>query len=81
MARKGLFRARDVLGSADGGSWAAAAAYAGYSYRDRADRFVREFTLAETERLRAGSGTVPYSTLKDQILMAGFTQAELYVTR
>ena len=80
VARKGLFRRQtfwdllmEVIGSV--------AAYAGYSYRDRADRFLREFTLPETERLRAGAGAIPYSTLKDQILSTGFTQAELYVTR
>jgi len=58
-----------------------AAAYAGYSYRERADRFLREFSLSETERLRGGSGAIPYSTLKDQIRSVAFTQAELYVTR
>lgn len=80
VARKGLFRREtfwDLLMNVVG----AGAAYAGYSYRERADRFVRELALAETERLRAGSGTVPYSTLKDQIHSVGFTQAELYVTR
>jgi len=80
VARKGLFRREtfwDLLMEVIG----PVAAYAGYSYRDRADRFVREFTLSETERLRAGSSAVPYSTLKDQIHSVAFTQAELYVTR
>jgi hypothetical protein len=80
VSRKGLFRREsfwDVLMEVVG----PAPAYAGYSYRDRADRFRREFSLAETERLRAASGTVTYSTLKDQIRSAGFTQAELLVTR
>ena len=80
VARKGMFRRQtfwdllmEVIGSV--------AAYTGYSYRDRADRFLRDFTLPEAERLRAGAGAVPYSTLKDQLQTAGFTQAELYVTR
>jgi hypothetical protein len=55
--------------------------YAGYSYRDRADRYLREFTRAETESIRAASETVRYTTLRDQIRLAGFQQAELYVTR
>lgn len=56
-------------------------AYAGYSYRDRADRFQREFTTAETVRLRAASDAVRFSTLRDQIRAAAFVQAELYVAR
>ncbi|SPF35524.1 conserved hypothetical protein [Candidatus Sulfopaludibacter sp. SbA4] len=80
VARKGLFRREtfwDLLMEVVG----PAAAYAGYSYRERADRFLREFSLSETERLRGGSGAIPYSTLKDQIRSVAFTQAELYVTR
>jgi hypothetical protein len=60
---------------------AAAPAYAGYSYRDRADRFLREFTRPEADRLRAGSDAVRFSTLRDHIKAAAFVQAELYVTR
>lgn len=56
-------------------------AYSGYSYRDRADRYVREFTRAEIELLRAASAAVRYSTLRDQIRSVGFQQAELYVSR
>ena len=41
--------------------------YAGYSYRDRADRFLRELTFAEAARLRAASSTVRFNTLRDQI--------------
>jgi hypothetical protein len=80
VARKGLFRRQtfwDLLMEVVGGG----SAYVGYSYRDRADRFVREFTLPESDRLRAGSGMISYSTLKEQIKSVGFTQAELYVTR
>jgi hypothetical protein len=60
---------------------AAPSSYAGYSYRDRADRFVREFKLPEADRIRAGAGAVNYSTLRDLIRVTGFVQAELYVTR
>ena len=56
-------------------------AYCGYSYRDRADRYLREFTAAETERIRAGAAAVRYSSLHEQIQSVGFARAELYVTR
>src|SRR5271157_485706 len=52
-------------------------AYYGYSYRDRADRYLREFSLAEAERVRAAAAAVRYSALRDQIRSVGFVQAEL----
>jgi hypothetical protein len=55
--------------------------YGGYSYRERADRYIRDFSAAEVERIRAGSSRVKYSTLRDQILRAAFQQAELLVPR
>ena len=55
--------------------------YSAYSYRERADRFVREFTHSEAERLRAGTGALKYNTLRDQIRSNGFDHAELYVKR
>src|SRR4029077_1790725 len=60
---------------------AAPPAYSGYGYRDRADRYVREFTHAETERIRAAGSAVKYSTLRDLIRSVAFTQADLHVTR
>jgi hypothetical protein len=56
-------------------------AYAGYSYRERSDRYLREFTQSELGQLRAASGMVRYTTLSDQIRSVAFTQAELYVKR
>ena len=56
-------------------------AYSGYSYRDRADRYVCEFTHGETERVRVAAAAVRYSALRDQIRSVGFAAAELYVTR
>jgi hypothetical protein len=55
--------------------------YAGYSYRERADRYLREFTHDELAQLRAASGLVRYTILSDQIRSGAFTQAELYVKR
>ncbi len=80
-ARKGLFQREtfwDVLMSvvAEG-----AAAYMDYSYRERADRFSREFTSTETERLRSARGSIGYSTLRDQVASVVFTRAELHVPR
>jgi hypothetical protein len=60
---------------------AARPAYSGYGYRDRADRYLREFTHAEAERLRDASSGVKYSTLRDLIRTVAFTQADLHVTR
>jgi len=60
---------------------AAGAAYAGYSYKDRADRYLRELSAAEGQRLRAASDAVKFSTLRDQIRLGAFAQAELFVGR
>jgi hypothetical protein len=81
VSRRGLFQRQtfwDLLMELVAGG---AATYADYSYRDRADRFIREFTLAEAGRLRSGAAAVSYSTLRDQIRSAAFTGAELYVRR
>lgn len=80
-ARKSLFQRKtfwDLLMEVVGAS---GPAYSGYSYRDRADRYVREFTPAEIERVRAAASEVRYSALREQIWSVGFAQAELYVTR
>ena len=55
--------------------------YAGYSYRERSDRYLCEFTHDELGQLRAASGLVRYTILSDQIRNLGFTHAELYVKR
>jgi hypothetical protein len=55
--------------------------YQHYSYRDRADCYRLELTLAEAEKLRAAAEIVKYSTLREQIRSAGFGWAELYVER
>jgi hypothetical protein len=56
-------------------------AYSGYSYRDRADRYLCELTRAHAERVRGAAGAVRYNTLRDQIRTVAFVQAELHVTR
>jgi hypothetical protein len=81
VARKSLFQREsfwDLLMQAIG---ATPPTYAGYVYRERADRYLREFTHAEIAHLRAHCGSVKYTTLRDRILSIAFTHAELYVTR
>jgi len=55
--------------------------YLHYSYKDRADCYRVELTLAAAEKLRAACEIVKYTTLRDQIRAAGFVWAELYVER
>jgi hypothetical protein len=81
VARKGLFQREtfwDVLMKV---AASAPLTYAGYSYRDRADRFQRELTVNETSLLRAAAESVKYSTLRDQIRTVAFTAVEVFATR
>jgi len=55
--------------------------YAGYSYRDRADRYTREFSVPETGRLRAAAKMVKFRTLRERIEAGGYTGADLLVGR
>jgi hypothetical protein len=80
-ARKGLFQRASFWQLLMDVAGAGRAAYGGYSYKDRADRYWRELALAEAERIRAGSEAVRFSTLRNQVRTAGFTQVELYVMR
>jgi hypothetical protein len=79
-ARKGLFsRATfwDALMEVAG----AGAAYAGYSYRNRTDRYTHAFSAAGIERVRAAAGSLRYNTLRGQIRTVAFTTAELHASR
>jgi hypothetical protein len=80
-ARKSLFQRKTFWDLLMEVVAASGPAYSGYSYRDRADRYLHQFTSAETERVRAAATAVRYSALRDQIRSVGFVQAELYVTR
>lgn len=80
-ARKGLFQRESFWNALIKVIDAATPAYAGYSYRERCDRYLREFTLAELGQIRAASGLVRYTILSDQIRSLAFTHAELYVKR
>ena len=81
VARKPLFRSAsfwDLLMEVAGG---AAPVYHGYSYRERADRFTCQLSTEAIERLRAGSGLVRHTTLRDQIRTVAFFSAEFWVER
>jgi hypothetical protein len=81
LSRKSLFQREsfwDVLMRVIG---AAPPAYAGYSYRERADRYTRELTHTEVAQLRESCASVKFSTLREQIRSTAFVHAELYVTR
>jgi hypothetical protein len=80
-ARKGVFQREtfwDVLMRIVP---AAPLAYAGYSYRDGADRFTRDLTVEESNRLRAAAAALKYSTLRDQLHTVAFTSVEVFATR
>ena len=79
--KKSLFQREtfwDRLGSVVA---ATAPRYAGYSYRERADRYTRELAHAETEAIRVAAEIVKFSTLRDQIRSVAFTSVELYAGR
>jgi len=80
-SRKGVFQRRSFWDTLMAVTGAGPVAYLGYSYRDRSDRYLREFTHAETAQLRAASNSIRYSTLRDQVRTVAFEQAELFVKR
>lgn len=80
-SRKGLFQRASFWDLLMEVAAAARPTYGGYSYRERADRYFRELTVAEAERIRAGSDAVRFSVLRDQVRTAACTQLELYCPR
>jgi hypothetical protein len=56
-------------------------AYAGYSYRERTDRYGRELHVREVERLRAEADRLRYSVLRDQVRAGDFNSILLAVER
>jgi len=79
--RKGMFQRRSFWDDLMAVMGLTAPVYLGYSYRDRADRYQRDFTHAETELLRGVCDGLRYSTLRDQVRTVAFTHAELLVKR
>lgn len=56
-------------------------AYAGYSYRDRADRYVSSLTVEHSAALRAASNLIRFSTLRGQVQSLGYAEMELLAER
>jgi hypothetical protein len=80
-ARKGLFQRTSFWDLLMEVAAAAGAGYGGYSYKERADWFRRELTVEETERIRSASDVPRFSTMRDQLRAAAFSQVELYCQR
>jgi|SRR5581483_11248988 len=80
-ARKRLFQRRSFWSLLMEIALARKVAYLGYSYRDRADHYVRELDPGEVEQLRTAGTRITDRALRGQMLAAPFSQAELYATR
>jgi hypothetical protein len=80
-ARKGLFQRTSFWDLLMEVAAAGNAAYGGYSYKDRADRYTRELLAAESDRIRAASDGVRFSTLRDQVRALAITHIELHCLR
>jgi hypothetical protein len=80
-SRKGLFQRSSFWEMLMEAAAAGQTTYGGYSYKDRADRFRWELTVAEAGHLRSMSEAVRFSTLREQIRGADYTHVELYSTR
>lgn len=55
--------------------------YAGYSYRDAADRYRCLLTAGSCARLRAAAQRLRHSTLRDRIQSEAFAVVEVYTER
>lgn len=81
LARKSLFQRTTFWDAFLAVVAEARCEYAGYSYRDRADRYLRELSTAEAARVRQAAGKVKFSTLRDRITSVPFATVELFATR
>src|SRR5512133_621509 len=79
--KKGLFQRDTFWDSLMRVASAAAPGYAGYSYRERCDRYVHEFTVADIEQIRGAGALLRYTSLSEQVRTQAFTHAELLVKR
>jgi hypothetical protein len=79
--RKAMFQREAFWDALMQGVSGGSLSYSGYSYRDRADRYLHEFTFEEIGQLRAASPLIRYTSLSEQVRTQGFTQAELFVKR
>ena len=79
--KKGLFQRETFWDALMRVAAASPPVYAGYSYRERCDRYIREFTSAELEQIRAAGALIRYTSLVEQVRTLAFTHAELLVKR
>jgi hypothetical protein len=80
-SRKGLFQRKTFWDLLMDVIAASSPEYSGYSYRDRSDRYLRELSRDEMEKLRAARDLVRYSTMRDLLRSVAFTQAEIFTVR
>jgi len=80
-ARKGFFQRRSFWDSLMAVVAAGTTTYLGYTYRDRADRYLRDLTRAEADSVRTAGAVIRYTTLRDRIRTVAFTQIELWMKR
>ncbi len=76
-----LFRRRSFWDALMDLAEAGEPAYAGYSYRHRADRYSLTLTPAAAEVLRQSAGAIRYSALEAAVRRARVQSVELYVER
>jgi len=76
-----MFRKRSFWDALMEYAESAAPRYAGYSYRERADRYTVEVPLAEAVRLRENADAIRYSTLEAEVRRAHFDTVYIYVAR
>jgi len=80
-SHKGIFQRESFWDALMKIAVSGAVAYAGYSYRECCDRYLRPLSLSEAERIREASRLVKYSALRAQIETVAFTHLELFATR
>jgi len=80
-ARRRLFRRRTFWDDLMAVAGERPAAYAEYSYRHRADRYVRELSSAEAARIREAARRARFDALCGRVRPAAFTRAELFAER
>jgi hypothetical protein len=80
-ARKGVFQRHSFWEGLMEVISAGPAEYAGYSYRERADLYVRQLDAAEADRIRAAADLAGYSSLRERVRGAAFSSAQVYTVR
>ena len=80
-ARRRMLRRRTLWDDLMAVAGERAAAYAGYSYRYRADRYIRELSSGEAARIRDAARRARFDALSGRVRPPAFTRAELFAER